>query len=895
MSWTRFFRRARWDAERSRELDAYLEIEIDDSIARGMSPEAARQAALRKLGNRTRIREDIYRMNTAGVVETIARDVRYSLRMLRRNPTFALISLLTLGLGIGATTAVFTVVNSVLLRPLPYPNADELIAVWNRAPGAPGIADVSGDLRLSPSMFFTYKDENRTFRNIGIWFAASASVTGVGEPEQVKTIAVSQGTLEALDVKPVLGRWLSEADQRPGSPAMMIGYGYWQRRLGGDRGIIGRTLTVDSRPREIVGVMPSGFRIVTADPDVIVPFGFDRSRLILPPFGFQSVARLKPGTTIDQASADVARMLPIWNQSWPAFPGVDRGVYERWRITPALRPLKQDVVGNIATVLWVVMGTIAIVMLIACANVANLLLVRADARQQELTVRAALGAGSWRIVRELMLDSVVLGALSGVVGLALAYVGLRALVAMGPATLPRLQEIALDGRALAFSIAIALLSSVLFGTIPALKYAAPRISLVLRGGSRNSSHTRERHRARNVLVVTQVALALVLMVGSGLMLRTFQKLRTVEPGFTGPEHLQTMRIAIPPSLVPDALRVARMQNDIVDKLAAIPGVTAVAFVSVVPLEGVTPNWDAISAEGQQLREGEVPAFRLFKSVSPGLFKTFGTKLVAGREYTWTELHEQRPVVVVSENLARELWGSPSAAVGKRIRQGVGGTWREVIGVAQDVHENGLHMPAPATVYWPSLGGSAGLPGQASVSRAVRFAIRSPQAGTEALLRQVREAVWSVNASLPVDAPQTMQQFYDRSLAGTSFALTMLAISGTMALILGVVGLYGVIAYAVSQRRREIGIRLALGAQRGALRRRFVRHGVILACVGVAIGAGAAIALTQLMSSLLFGVSPIDPLTYVAVAGLLMLAAALASYVPAHRASAVPPSEALAAE
>jgi predicted permease len=664
MSWTRFFRRARWDAERSRELDAYLEIEIDDSIARGMSPEAARQAALRKLGNRTRIREDIYRMNTAGVVETIARDVRYSLRMLRRNPTFALISLLTLGLGIGATTAVFTVVNSVLLRPLPYPNADELIAVWNRAPGAPGIADVSGDLRLSPSMFFTYKDENRTFRNIGIWFAASASVTGVGEPEQVKTIAVSQGTLEALDVKPVLGRWLSEADQRPGSPAMMIGYGYWQRRLGGDRGIIGRTLTVDSRPREIVGVMPSGFRIVTADPDVIVPFGFDRSRLILPPFGFQSVARLKPGTTIDQASADVARMLPIWNQSWPAFPGVDRGVYERWRITPALRPLKQDVVGNIATVLWVVMGTIAIVMLIACANVANLLLVRADARQQELTVRAALGAGSWRIVRELMLDSVVLGALSGVVGLALAYVGLRALVAMGPATLPRLQEIALDGRALAFSIAIALLSSVLFGTIPALKYAAPRISLVLRGGSRNSSHTRERHRARNVLVVTQVALALVLMVGSGLMLRTFQKLRTVEPGFTGPEHLQTMRIAIPPSLVPDALRVARMQNDIVDKLAAIPGVTAVAFVSVVPLEGVTPNWDAISAEGQQLREGEVPAFRLFKSVSPGLFKTFGTKLVAGREYTWTELHEQRPVVVVSENLARELWGKPIGSGGQ---------------------------------------------------------------------------------------------------------------------------------------------------------------------------------------------------------------------------------------
>lgn len=895
MSWSRFFRRARWDTERSRELDSYLEIETADNVARGMAPDAARQAALRKLGNRTRIREDIYRMNTAGIVETIGRDVRYSLRLLRRNPTFALIALLTLGLGIGATTAVFTVVNSVLIKPLPYPNADELIAVWNRAPGAPGIADVSGDLRLSPSMFFTYKDENRTFRNIGIWTPGSAAVTGVGEPEQVRTVGVSQGTLEALDVKPVLGRWLSEADQAPGSTSVMIGYGYWQRRFGGDRSIVGRTLTIDSRAGEIVGVMPAGFRIVTADPDIIMPFTFDRSRLILPPFGFQGVARLKPGTTIDEASADLARMLPIWNRSWPAFPGVDPRVYERWRITPALRPLKQDVVGNVANVLWVVMGTIAIVMLIACANVANLLLVRADARQQELTVRAALGAGSWRIVRELMLDSLVLGALAGVAGLGLASVGLRALVAVGPSTLPRLQEIALDQRALAFSIGISLLSGVLFGVIPALKYATPRMSLVLRGGSRNSSHTRERHRARNLLVVAQVALALVLMVGSGLMLRTFQKLRTVEPGFTAPGQLQTMRIFIPPSLVREPLRVLRTQNDIIDQLARIPGVTAAAFVSVVPLEGVTPNWDSIRAEGQQVREGEVAAFRLFKSVSPGLFNTLGTRLVAGRDYTWTELYEMRPVVVISENLARELWGSASAAMGKRIRQGVGGTWREIIGVAQDVHENGLHMPTPATVYWPSLGGSAGLPGQTNVSRSVRFAIRSPQAGTEALLRQVREAVWSVNASVAVDSPQTMQEFYDRSLAGTSFALTMLAISGVMALILGVVGLYGVIAYAVSQRRREIGIRLALGAQRGALRRRFVQHGVTLACVGVAIGIGAAIALTQLMSSLLFGVNPIDPVTYVVVATLLMLAAALASYVPARRASSVPPSEALAAE
>jgi predicted permease len=895
MGLRRFFRRDQWDAERSRELESYIQIETDDNIARGMSPEAAREAALRKLGNRTRIREDVYGFNTVGLLDTVGRDVRYGLRMLRRNPTFALVSLLTLALGIGANTAVFTVVNSVLIKPLPYPQADELIAVWNKAPGAPGISDVSGDLRLSPSMFFTYSEHNRVFQHIGIWFAASSAVTGLGDPEQVRMIGVSAGTLEALDVKPVLGRWLSKDDQVPNGTAVMLGYGYWQRRFGGDRSIIGRRITIDSRLREIVGVMPQGFRIATADPEVIGPFGFDRSRLILPPFGFQSVARLKPGVTIEQASADMARMLPIWMMSWPAFPGVNPNVYQNWRITPALRPLKQDVVGNIANVLWVVMGTIGIVMVIACANVANLLLVRADARQQELAVRAALGAGSWRIVRELLLESLLLGVLGGMLGLALAYVGLRALVAIGPATLPRLQEISIDGRALAFCVGVSLVSGVVFGLIPALKYTGPRISSVLRGGGRSASHSRERHRARNVLVVAQVALALVLLVGSGLMIRTFLALRDVQPGFTQPEQLQTVRVNIPPSLVPEPQRVTRMQNDILDKLSAIPGVSSAAFESVMPMEGRTPNWDAVRIEGKEYREGEIPAFRFFKNVGPGVFQTMGTRIVAGRDYTWTDLYEQRPVIMISENLAREAWGSASAALGKRIRQGPNAVWREVIGVVEDVHDNGVHVAAPSTVYWPVLGGGAALPGQMPVTRLVSFIVRSPQAGTEALLSQIRQAVWSVNGSLPVDAPRTMQEYYDTSLAGTSFAVTMLAISGTMALLLGIIGLYGVIAYAVSQRRREIGIRLALGAQHGALRRRFVRHGIVLTCVGIVLGIGAAVAVTRLMASLLFDVSPLDPLTYVAVAALLMISAALASYVPARRASAVPPIEALTAE
>ena len=576
----------------------------------------------------------------------------------------------------------------------------------------------------------------------------------------------------------MLGRWLEQADQAPGAPrTVVLGHGYWLRRFGGDRSIIGRGITIDSRPREIVGVMPEGFRVVNAEPDVIVPTAFDRSRVTLPGFGLQSLARLKPGVTIEEASADVARMVPIWMTSWPAARAVNPRVYESWRITPALRPLKDDVVGNVTNALWVLMGTIGIVMLIACANVASLLLVRAEGRQQELAVRAALGAGRGRIVRTLLVESALLGIMGGVLGLGLARVGLHFLVSTGPATLPRLNEIAIDGRALAFTLVVSLLSGLLFGLVPALKYAGPRISMVLRGGGRTSTHSRERHRARNVLVVVQVALALVLLVSSGLMIRTFQALRAVEPGFTHAEQLQTVQISIPSSLVAEPERAARLQNEIVDKLAAIPGVTSVAFASVMPMATRTPDWDAVFVEGKAYSKDEVPPLRLFKTISPRLLETSGTRLVSGREFTWTDLYEQRPFILVSENLAREFWGTPAAAIGKRIQTLPAAPWREVIGVVQDVYENGVHEPAPTTIYWPTLGESPYRVGQITVMRTVTFAIRSPQAGTERLLSQVRAAVWSANASLSLSAERTMQEIYDESMARTSFTLVMLAIAG----------------------------------------------------------------------------------------------------------------------
>ena len=894
MGLRRYLQRAKWDRERLREIESYIQLETDENLARGMPLREAREAARKKFGNRTLIREEIYAMNTIGILEPLFRNVRYGLRALRRNPMFTVAALLTLGIGIGANTAVFSVVNSVLLKPLPYPKAEELVGVWQTAPGAAGLANFSSGLRLSASMYFTYAEQNRTFQALGVWLPGTASVTEVAEPEQVRTVIVSDGTLQALGVPPVVGRWLGPGDQTPGAPdAVMLGYGYWQHRFGGDRSVIGRRIRVNSRPREIVGVMPQGFRFVNTDAELIVPAVFDRSKLVLAGFGYLGIARLKPGVTIAEANADIARMVPIWMNSWTNGPGTNPRFYETWRITPALRPLKQEVVGNVSDVLWVVMGTIGLVMLIACANVANLMLVRAEARQQELAIRAALGAGWGCIVRELLLESALLGLMGGALGIALAYEGLRLLVAIGPANLPRLSEISLDTRALGFTLVLSLLSGLLFGLIPALKYGGPRSSVALRAGGRTSSHSRERHRARNLLVVGQVALAMVLLVSAGLMIRTFEALRTVEPGFAHAEQLQTMRISIPASLVAEPQQVTRIQNNIADKLAAIPGVLSVGFANAMPMEGIEPNWDTIIAEGRQNASEENAPLRLFKNVSPGFFQTAGTRMIAGRDLTWAEVYGLRRMVLVSENLARELWGAPSAAIGKRIREFT--EWWEVVGVVQDVRENGVHDKAPAIVYWPTMMADLYGPRSFDAVRTVTLAIRSPRTGTEGFLNEVRQAVWSVNASLPVASVRTMQDVYDQSLARTSFTLVMLGTAGAMALVLGLIGIYGVISYAVSQRRREIGIRLALGAQPGELRSLFVRHGLVLAGIGVAIGLGAATALTRLMSSLLFGISPLDPVTYVAVPVILVGAAMLASYLPARRAAAVDPVQALRAE
>jgi putative ABC transport system permease protein len=894
MNWLKqLFSRRRLYNDLSVEMQQHLDEKIEELVATGMCRKDATAAARREFGNLSLLEEDSRDVWRWVLIENLFADVRYGLRMLGRNPVFTVVGLLTIAIGIGANAAVFSVVNSVLLKPLNYPKAEELVSLHQTAPGAAGLADFENGLLLSPSMYFTYSEQNRTFQSLGVWVTDTANVTGLAEPEQVRLAAVSDGVLQALDVPPAAGRWLSQIDQVPRGPdRVMLSYGYWQRQFGGDRSVIGRNLTIDSRPREIVGVMPKGFRFVDTDFDVIVPLAFDRGKLILAGFGFRGIARLKPDATIAEANADLTRMLPIWMDSFSNGPGSSPHIYETWKITPMIRPLKQEVVGNVSEGLWVVMGTIGLVMLIACANVTNLLLVRVESRQQELAVRAALGAGRQRIISGLLAESVMLGLLGGLVGLGLAYAGVRFLAAIGPANLPRLSEIFMDARTLGFAFLISVLSGLLFGLVPALKYAGPRASLELRSAGRTISVSRERHRARNLLVIGQVAMALVLLVAAGLMIRTFEALRTVDPGFTDARHLQVMRISIPGLLIPEAERVTRTQSQILDKLSAIPGVKSAGFGSEMPMEGFDSGWDTIFIEGKTYPKGVLPPLHFYKHVSPGFFAAAGTRLIAGRELTWDDVYGLSSVVMVSEHLAREAWGTPANAIGKRLTEDPGLPWREVIGVIQDVREKGVQEEATEIVYWPPMVENLYGRGSAQPIREVTFVIRSDRAGTESFLNEIRQVVWSVNSNLPLASVRTMQEVYGKSVARTSFTLVMLGIASAMALALGIIGIYGVISYTVSQRKREIGIRLALGAQSGDVVSMVLRQGAQLALLGVCIGLAAAFGLARLMTSLLFGVSAHDPLTFAAVAALLILIALVACYIPARRAMKVDPMVAL---
>jgi predicted permease len=828
------------------------------------------------------------------LLDSLRRDLRYGMRSLARRAGFTCATVLTLALGIGATTAIFSVVYGVLLKPLPYPKAEELVRIRHVA-----AAFNNNDMTTASTQYLTYRDENRTFAAIGGWQERGVTLTGGAEPERLSSLTVTDGLLQALAVQPLRGRWFTAEEHTPsaeGPLPLLISYAFWQRRFGGDEAALGSALVLDSQQAEVVGIMPPDFRSpgTTPQPDVIGPVRLDSARQFIGSFDYQALGRLAPGVTLAEAQADLQRMLPIWLDSWPIIPGatLTREAIENMRITPVVRSLHEDLVGGVATTLWVLMGAIGAVLLVACANIANLMLVRADARRQEFAVRAALGANTARIAREILVESLVVGAAGGVLGLVLAYAGLEALVAIGPSNLPRLQEIAIHPAVLAFAGTASLASTLLFGSITALK-AALRIE-ALGSGSRGSSASKQRSVTRNTLVVVQVALALVLVVSAALMIRTFQALRDVEPGFSDAKTVQTANLWMPNDLQANPERNMLVQREILAAVAALPGVTSAGLARQVPLDG-NQNSAVMVVEGQEPAPGQTPPARRLNFISPGYFETLGTRLIAGRHLTWADVEGDGRVIVISEGLARELASDPTAALGLRMRVPIASdSWREVIGVVEDVHETGMYQDPPQVAYLPALAKdffgrpAFGVP-------APTLVVRSERAGDAAFRNEIYRAVRSVNPDVATVVNRTLQDLYAVSLARTSFTLVLLAIAGGMALVLGVIGIYGVVAYVVAQRTREIGIRSALGAQPRDLKRMFLLHGLALSGVGAVVGVVSALALGRFMSSLLYGIDPADPMTYTAAVGVTVAAAALASYVPARRAANIDPTETLRAE
>jgi putative ABC transport system permease protein len=879
------FRRRRLEAE----LDAELRYHVDrleaEHRARGLSAEQARAAAARDMGGMMRTKEAHRDQAGVPIVETLVRDIRYGWRTLRRTPVVTAAVVMTLAIGIGANTAMFAVVHGVLLKPLPYPASEALVTITHRMPGR----DVGTEIPSAPYLHFTYREDNRTLEHVGLWRTGTATITGLNRPEQVDALVVTHEILGILGIRPAIGRTFSSDEDSPGGAlTAVLTHGYWQRRFGGDRSVVGRQLTVDGGSREVIGVMSPEFRFLDRNVDIVYPFQLRRSDVTLGRYVFQGLGRLRPGVTLEEARADLARLVPVAVERFPPPAGYVREQFARRPVAPHLRPLKEAVVGQIGNMLWVLMGALGLVLLISAANVANLLLVRVDGRQQELAIRAALGAGWARIASTLFIESILLGVLGGAAAWMVASGAIAILPTVGLTNLPRMDEISLDPIVLLFTTLMSIGVGVCIGLLPVVKYAKPHLTATLGGGSRTMSDSRERRRARGALVVAQIAIAMILLVCSGLMIRTFQALSHVDPGFAGPEQVQMVHLD---ASGPDAERTARLQHAIVDRIAAIPDVKAVAFADISPLADNTGNDTVLIVDGRTYAEGEPKPLRRFAFISPRFFETLGTPLLAGRDLTWTDLHDRRMVAVVSATFARQEWGVPEQALHKRVRASPADPWREIVGVVGDLHDNGMSQPPPALVYFPAV--MDRFWGAPTVSfGSSTFVIRSGRAGSDTFVREIEQAVWQISGDLPVAQIRTLGEVYRRSLSRTSFTLAMLAIAGAMGLALGFIGLYGVIAYSVALRTREIGIRLALGAQAHTLQRVFMRDGVTLAAVGIFVGLSSAAGVTRLMSALLFGVAPVDPLTYAAVASGVFLMAMLATYLPARRATRGSPIDAL---
>lgn len=804
----------------------------------------------------------------------------HAARRLRRSPGFTATAGLTLTLGIGATTAIFTLIQGVVLDPLPYPNSDRLVAVQHRAEGIR--IPLMG---VSLGTYVHYREHNRAFEEFTAFTPTTFAVLGDEGALRVPGARVTQGFFEIfLDGPPPLGRVLTDSDQEVGAPPVaVIGFELWQSHFGRSPSIIGRTISLDGSPVEVIGVLPPEFDVPTNRSQLWVPERLDPERVILGFFGRIGVARLKPNTSPEQAQSELQRLIPSLADRFNplAFELIVTG----GRLTSRIIPLKESVVGDIRQTLWILMGTVLFVLGIAFANVANLFLVRVEAQRGEVAVRRALGAGRAHIVRHHLSETLLLSSLGALGGLVMASLALDWVIAWGQPVIPRLHNVALGLEEIGVTAIVTLLTGLLLGAIPLLRTPRQGATATLSERSRANTVSRSRHRVRNSLVVVQLSLALILLVGSGLMVRTFMYLRGVEPGLDASSSL-VFQIGLPPALYPDRDGAFRFQQQILERLRAVPGVVEAGATVCLPLDpcdGRTP----VYAHDDPIEEGEVPPSVDVRGATSGLFSALGVPVVEGRAFNPSDPYRDPAAAIVTRNVAERLWPG-ERAIGKQIHADYPGEEPfTIVGVVSDIRAHGPTQPSTEILWVSFLGPYAYMAPTHTLTFVLKTAV-PPLSLTSA----VRGAVRELDSHVPIANMSTMESLADRANAPTVFAMILLVSASLVALILGTVGVYGVLSYVVSLRTNEIGLRMALGAEAGSVSRMVLRQAVRVIAAGILLGILGAITLTRWMGAVLYGVSPLDPGTFLSVAMGLTVTAILASYLPARRAAAVDPVEAL---
>jgi len=881
------------------EITFHIESRVRDLMRRGESESSARRAAALEFGDLHASRRELAavdrhrrrRERIDQAIDAIAQDLRHAVRALRRSPAFTMAAIATLTIGIGAATAVFSVVDGVLLRPLPYRDPAQLVGAFFDMPKI-GLAHVP----QAASTYFTFRDQARTIESIGIYDVQEANVSDRGSPngaQRVRTTFCTATLFGVLGVLPLRGRPFADADDRPGAaPVVLISEAIWRTQFGGDPSIVGRAIDVDGVAREVIGIMPRGFHFPSSETQIWIPLGLDPVNPPAYAFNYPSVARLKSGATPDAAARELSELLPRVADRYPNFvPGITtRAIMDQTRPQPRVVPLREDTTGTIAGTLWLVAAAAGMLLLVTCVNVANLSLVRFDARQRELAVREAIGAGTPRVVRFIGSEAAVLAGVAGLLGLALAWAMVRALVAFGPADVPRLGEVGVDWPIVLFAATAAAFNAIGCCLIPALRVGRGRIGLreTARGGT--ASHWQ--HRVRGVLVAAQVALSVAVLAGSGLLFRSFQRLHAVRLGFD-PNHVATYWVSLPPARYADRTDAARFFSSLVKRVADVPGVQSVGVTSRVPLEQRGVNQNPFYPEGTERDDKKLPPLQLFTSVGGDYFQTLRIPVVAGRAFEPMET-QRYGEAIISRRTAQLFWNDSSgvAAIGKRFRALPTGPLYTVVGVVGDAQDTTLAGPPSSTVYFPEVVRQDSATRQIARTMAV---VARTTADPATVAPLIERAARELDPTLPTFAAQSMAGVVRASTARLAFVTLVLASAALITLVLGGVGLYGIMAYAVTLRRREIGIRIALGASPRGVAAATARRGLALTAIGVAIGVALFAFGARFVRTLLFGVAPWDPVAIGGAVTALMAIALMASWGPARRAARVNPAETLRAD